>query len=152
MVATLSLGSHTVLDIHHYLSETSPSPPMVASTAPFGQPSGAAGRPIAAIPLAHLLLLPRSLLILSSSLYAAHLHGISGRVRDIIVASDAATTEGVQVANASLLGDAEVEACVKDGGRWEADRGVRTSLTFRRAEKVVKGGAFSVVGGRLGRR
>lgn len=91
------------------------------------------GRPIAAIPLAHLLLLPRSLLILSGSLYASHLHGISARALDLVVPSD--------IANLDLLGDSEVVDAIKAGG-WMKSRGVRTSLTFRHAQKVVKGDAL----------
>lgn len=102
------------------------------------------GRTIAAVPLAHLLLQPRSLLILSSSLYASHLHGIEGRRTD-----DIKDIEG-GLANGDLVGDALVKDAIRDG-KWKEDRGERISLTFRHVEKVVKGGAFSLALGALRR-
>jgi alkylated DNA repair protein alkB family protein 6 len=95
------------------------------------------GRTVAAVPLAQLLLLPRSLLILSSSLYASHLHGIAERGVDDI--KDIAGG----VANMDLVGDAEVLDGLK-AGDWKRERGERISLTFRHAEKVVKGGALGM--------
>jgi alkylated DNA repair protein alkB family protein 6 len=95
------------------------------------------GRTVAAVPLAQLLLLPRSLLILSSSLYTSHLHGIAERRNDNIKNIPGG------VANADLVGDAEVMDALKDG-MWEKERGERISLTFRHAEKVVKGGALGM--------
>ncbi|WVQ97898.1 hypothetical protein IAU59_005015 [Kwoniella sp. CBS 9459] len=164
LVATVSLGSHTILDIHQYLSTTLPSPPLIASPAPAdGEVDGQQGRPIAAIPLAHLLLMPRSLLILSSSLYTSHLHAITSRTKDVVYPSprtdqetDTASTpegreaNGVTIANTDLLGDAEVVDAIRNG-RWEGERGTRTSLTFRHAEKVLKGGVASIIGGALKR-
>jgi alkylated DNA repair protein alkB family protein 6 len=132
MVATISLGSHTVIDIHHYLS-SSPSPPMTAV-------SGA----IAAVPLAHLLVLPRSLLVLSASLYTTHLHGISPLSSDIVTESEEG--DGVRVANVGLLGNETVTGAICEGS-WQGERQVRTSLTFRKAERVLKGGLFSMTGG-----
>lgn len=102
------------------------------------------GRTIAAVPLAHLLLQPRSLLILSSSIYASHLHGIEGRNEDAV-----ADIPG-GIANADLVGDAAVKDALADGS-WKAERGERISLTFRHAQKVVKGGAFSMALGALRR-
>ena len=123
---------------------------MTASTPPDDEASG--GRPIAAIPLAHLLLMPRSLLILSSSLYTSHLHGVTERESDTVSAQATGTeAEGEVIANADLLGDAEVQDKLRDGGVWTRLRGTRTSLTFRHANRVLKGGAFSMTGGRLQR-
>ncbi|KAK8846818.1 hypothetical protein IAR55_005906 [Kwoniella newhampshirensis] len=151
LVATLSLGSHTVLDIHHYLSTTAPSPPMVTSMpSPSDDPANE-GRPIAAIPLAHLLLLPRSLLILSSSLYTSHLHAIAPRTKDIVRSKEANSDDEVVISNADLLCDAFIADRLRENGSWEKERGVRTSLTFRHAEKVLKGGAFSMALGALRR-
>jgi alkylated DNA repair protein alkB family protein 6 len=150
LVATISLGSHTVLDIHHYTSTTSPSPPMVATTPASGPDGDNQGRPIAAIPLAHLLVLPRSLLILSSSLYTSHLHGITPRPADIVVVSAERVTQGseaVAVVNVELLGNAEVVDTLRNSGQWEKARG----LTFRHAEKTLKGGALSVAKGAVRR-
>ncbi|WRT64928.1 uncharacterized protein IL334_001868 [Kwoniella shivajii] len=163
LVATLSLGSHTVLDLHHYLNPTSPSPPMISSSPSLTE--GEMGKSIAAIPLGHLLLMPRSLLVLSSTLYTSHLHAISSRHKDIIVPRSLSTPttnpngaqssgideEGaVTIANAELLGDAEVIDALREG-KWIGERGIRTSLTFRRAEKVLKGGALGVLGNALKR-
>lgn len=119
-VATVSLGSSTLLDIHQYLSSASPSPPMT-STASADPTDESQGRPIAAIPLAQLFLERRSLLIISSSLYTSHLHGIKAVEKDTIG----------QVANGNLLGSP-----VEEG--TEIERGTRTSLTFRAAERVLK--------------
>lgn len=144
LVATISLGSHCVLDIHHYLSTTSPSPPMVAS-APDDSPEGREGRPIAAVPLANLLVMPRSLLILSSSLYTSHLHGIAARSSDTVVADPLERKDDeVVIANRDQLGDASVLDNLREEGRWTGERGTRTSLTFRHAEKVLKGGMFAL--------
>lgn len=120
---------------------------------------GSVGRAIAAVPLGHVLLMPRSLFILSGSAYSAHLHGIAERsadwvVRDAAVQSSTVDADGappVVVANAPLLGDAEVQAAIASDGGWRAERGTRVSLTFRHAERVLKGGAFAMVGGRMQR-
>ncbi|EIW65472.1 hypothetical protein TREMEDRAFT_57997 [Tremella mesenterica DSM 1558] len=154
LVVTLSLGSHTVLDLHQYLSYTSPSPPMTATPSSDLQDS-TEGRPIAAVPFAHVLLMPRSLLVLSSSLYASHLHGISARTEDFVSSSSspvsASASGGVVIANADLIGDPEVGDALRDAGSWRGIRGTRTSLTFRHAEKVLKGGALGLIHGALRR-
>lgn len=181
LVATLSLGSPTILDIHHYVSPTAPSPPMIAA-------EGDTGRAIAAVPLGHVLLMPRSLLVLAGSLYSSHLHGIAERERDSFIApergaatgsgdaggegrgsgeaggdgsgttdlaadttslppsTDKARADANVVANASLLG---LDALPRDAFTYE--RGTRVSLTFRHANKVLKGGAFGLAAGGLRR-
>jgi len=101
------------------------------------------GRPIAAVPLAHLLVLPRSLLILSSSLYTSHLHGISARTLDSMA-------DGLRIANADLVGESGIVDAIRDK-TWSAARSERTSLTFRHANKVFKGGAFALANGALRR-
>ncbi|OXB37217.1 hypothetical protein J007_03024 [Cryptococcus neoformans] len=151
LVATISLGSHTVLDLHHYISSTSPSPPMIATISSMDNDSGNSARPVAAVPLAHLLLLPRSLLILSSSLYTSHLHAIAAKTQDSVKAGGADDGDVVAVANAELLGDPAVMESLRDGGVWVKERGVRTSLTFRHAQKVIKGGALGKVMGNMRR-
>lgn len=124
---------------------------MTATPTSAGQGSAEdSGRPIAAIPLAHMLILPRSLLILSSSLYTSHLHGIAARTADTIKSTRNGEVvlddenDGVVVANEALLGNAEIMDRLRDTGRWEGERQTRTSLTFRHAEKVVKGKAFAL--------
>ena len=169
LVATISLGSHTVLDIHHYLHPTEPSPPMIATPAPaptstHDQSSDEASapntegpaRPIAAIPLAHILLQPRSLLILSDTLYQSHLHGIQGRTEDLlgsgegreaVVNAELASIAGKGTTGKTREGDADGQSVkIEKGEEWEwtGHRGVRTSLTFRRAKKVLKGGVFKM--------
>ena len=125
---------------------------MIASSADVPTLPGHEGRPIAAIPLAHMLLMPRSLLILSSSLYVSHLHGISSNTSDTVVAdADTMKAGEVVVANKDLIGDVEVMDRLREDGRWVQDREIRTSLTFRRAEKVLKGGAFAMAMGGLRR-
>nr|XP_018265524.1 uncharacterized protein I303_01890 [Kwoniella dejecticola CBS 10117]OBR87682.1 hypothetical protein I303_01890 [Kwoniella dejecticola CBS 10117] len=159
LVATLSLGSHTVLDLHHYLNPTKPSPPMISHSEDQG------GKTIAAIPLAHLLLMPRSLLVLRSSLYTSHLHSIAAKEEDLIVhrpitLSGNASLNGdegdvngggVEIANMDLLGDAEIVDSLKNTGRWKGRRDTRVSLTFRKAEKVLKGGALGAMANALKR-
>lgn len=145
LVATISLGSHTVLDLYHYVSPTTPSPPMIAADEQ--------GKAVAAVPLGHVLLLPRSLFVLTGSLYQSHLHGIAEREGDTVV--DAGRENGqadaVVVSNTALLANPEIEAAIRSPEGWTAKRDTRTSVTFRRAEKVLKGGAFAMVGGRMKR-
>lgn len=100
--------------------------------------TAAAAGPIAAVPLGKLLLMPRSLLILSGSLYTSHLHGIEARSQD--------SNLGSEIANIDQLGDEDASARLKEG-TWGRARGVRTSLTFRHARKTLKGG----LGGLLSR-
>jgi alkylated DNA repair protein alkB family protein 6 len=60
-------------------------------------------------------------------------------------------SEAVAIANVELLGDAEVVDRLRNGGQWEKARGTRTSLTFRHAEKTLKGGALSIAKGAIRR-
>lgn len=57
----------------------------------------------------------------------------------------------IGVANTELLGDPAVMERLRDGGVWVKERGVRTSLTFRHAQKVVKGGALGKLMGNMRR-
>jgi alkylated DNA repair protein alkB family protein 6 len=118
---------------------------MVATPASATDETGQ-GKPIAAIPLANLLLMPRSLLILSSSLYTSHLHAIAARTSDVVIDRGAADRrdDEVVVANQPLIGDSSVLDKIREEGRWIGERGTRTSLTFRHAEKVLKGKAFAM--------
>lgn len=126
---------------------------------------GSGARAVAAVPLGHVLLLPRSLFVLSASLYADHLHGIAARDEDVCVGPGvevatatgdgdepaAASSPPVVVANASLLAEPDIQAALATPAGWTSKRGTRTSLTFRHATRVLKGGAFSMVGGRMRR-
>jgi alkylated DNA repair protein alkB family protein 6 len=121
--------------------------------------SKSSGKAIAAVPLARLYLEPRSLLILSSSLYASHLHGISETTRDILTAptstapssdtnDEDASNASVPVANLHLL-DPSIQETIARDGRFESERGTRVSLTFRKVERVMKG-ALGGGGGKMG--
>ncbi|GHJ84485.1 hypothetical protein NliqN6_0887 [Naganishia liquefaciens] len=163
-VATISLTSPQCIDIYQYLSPTDPSPPLTTSVSASisgnddinDTTSVSSGRAIAAVPLARIYLEPRSLLILSSSLYASHLHGISEITEDILVGPtsdseehkpDDAKSSSVPVANLTLLDPAIQETIVRDG-RFVSTRGTRVSLTFRKVERVMKG----ALGGGMGRK
>lgn len=166
-VATISLASAQCIDIYQYLSPTDPSPPLTHS-APVStagkddngtdSASISSGKAIAAVPLSRLYLEPRSLLILSSSLYASHLHGITETTKDVLFASssDASPTQkdedalnaSVPVANLNLLNPVIQETVAREG-RYESERGTRVSLTFRKVERVMKG---ALGGGGLGRK
>jgi len=114
------------------------------------------GKIVAAVPLGHVLLLPRSLFVITRSLYESHLHGIAERSADRVVAKLGGEEEQPQgpppvvVANAALLKRPDIQAAIESTG-WTAERETRVSLTFRRANKVLKGGAFALVGGKLRR-
>lgn len=78
------------------------------------------GKSIAAVPLGHVLLMPRSLFVLTGSLYTSHLHGIEARDRDSFIAPPRAElTSGDDITEASTGGDVVEQA---DGvGKAEAD-------------------------------
>lgn len=177
-VATLSLASAQCVDIYQYLSTTSPSPPLVATPAtsttdnasndnrsmndPTDKAStdASSGRTIAAVPLARIYLAPRSLLIMSSSLYTTHLHGISPTTADILTTTSSGTpksektptdtpepastaaTAVVPVANLGMLAP-EIQDTVRDQGEYRSSRGTRVSLTFRRVTRVMRGGGLA---------
>jgi alkylated DNA repair protein alkB family protein 6 len=104
-------------------------------------------RVIAATPLAHVLVMPRSLLVLSSSLYTSHLHGIRAKKTDQVHDGSRENGEGDKIVNGELIGSAEVVDALREGS-WSGERGVRTSLTFRASEKVLRGGgAFNLLKG-----
>lgn len=119
------------------------------------------GKAIAAVPLARVFLEPRSLFIMTGSLYQSHLHGISFSDTDILTSSsvhrsgeDSASTkeEGdvqpsptsasasfVPVANLPLLGNPEILKTIEKEGSYRSERNTRVSLTFRKVERVMKG-------------
>jgi hypothetical protein len=75
------------------------------------------------------------------------LHGIDAVDKDLLISqqvggtggarSDA--TNGVTIANEALLGDQEIRKALTKDGKYEHARGTRTSLTFRKVNKVMKG-------------
>lgn len=176
-MTTLSLGSATVLDLHHYVRPDAPSPPMIAVASEDGE----SGRAIAAVPLGHVLLERRSLFVLTGALYQSHLHGIAARTEDWVRAPQTeppsevnstaeANGEGnaeqkdkkegaagetqpgapVIIANADLLSPIP-KTLVSSPEGLKYERETRVSLTFRHAKKVLKGGKFSMLGGALRR-
>ncbi|KAI0062968.1 hypothetical protein BV25DRAFT_1884659 [Artomyces pyxidatus] len=132
VVATLSLGSHTVMHYYRY----APSDPAEG---------GGAGRAIEPAPALSLLLEPRSLVITSSALYSAHLHGISAVEEDTFTGpGDSKDSHGFCVANANLLVGAREKSVVEGGGALR--RGTRYSLTCRDVSRVAKIGTGTAFG------
>ncbi|KAJ9112293.1 hypothetical protein QFC19_000712 [Naganishia cerealis] len=179
-VATLSLGSGQCLDLYQYLSETDPSPPLTNTmrddvNIPSKHAAGTDdsptkpknGKAIAAVPLARVFLEPRSLFIMTGSLYQSHLHGISFSETDILTslsavrentstpAHEGGNTEtsqtsssplAVPVANLPLLGDPQILKTIESEGSYRSERKTRVSLTFRKVERVLKGGLRAGMG------
>ncbi|RPD63402.1 hypothetical protein L227DRAFT_591907 [Lentinus tigrinus ALCF2SS1-6] len=143
VVATLSLGAHTIFHYYQYKQDdpSNPGPQAPPPSAP-GAPAGmmgapsATGRPIDPTPILTLLLEPRSLVITTSSLYESHLHGIDEVMEDSF--APGSRSPGEKIANVNLLrGKAEKDAVI-NGGFLE--RGLRYSLTCRDVEKVTAAG------------
>ncbi|KAL5478988.1 hypothetical protein ACEPAI_2276 [Sanghuangporus weigelae] len=164
VVATISLGSHTVFHYYRYKTEsTSGVPRMSDSLSDHGQINdvdpaqssspGGHGRVIdMSRPVLSLLLEPRSLVITTQQLYTDHLHGIDPLSEDVFLPasslsrSDSVLTVqdsvgnhaqvGVQVANSTLIKDPKLREIVANGGKLK--RGTRISLTCRDVENVVQ--------------
>ncbi|KAI0742945.1 hypothetical protein C8Q80DRAFT_1273523 [Daedaleopsis nitida] len=150
VVATLSLGAHTVFHYYQYASDERPdspnrdppsqiptkdaTPPGAVATA-MGGTSGT-GRPIDPTPVLSLLLEPRSLVITTAALYTSHLHGIDEVTEDSF--APGGRSPGEKIANAGLLHGQAERTAVGDGGTLE--RGLRYSLTCRDVEKVTAAG------------
>lgn len=87
---------------------------------------------------------------MTSSMYTGHLHGIEAVESDVVRSGlnevvvekkeGEEVEEGVIVANEDLLEDEEINAALNEVGLWKGERTERISLTFRRVEKVMKGG------------
>ncbi|KAG9003934.1 hypothetical protein FRB94_002779 [Tulasnella sp. JGI-2019a] len=133
-VATLSLGSPTVLSIYAY-----EKPPIDISRAG-AEATTPKGRAIRPDPIDHIFLEPRSLLILKGDIYKNHLHGISALTQDVIISKGRGNVGGggVTVANEDMITDRWIREFLADQGRYVVTRSVRTSLTFRRVEKTAK--------------
>ena len=134
VVATLSLGSHTVFNYYQYKADDDTASPSNAGSAP-----PHSGRPIDPKPILSLLLEPRSLVITTSSLYESHLHGIDELFEDRFNIDG--TTPQQRIANYDALTDKDARGAIEAGGILE--RGLRYSLTCRDVERV------SAVGGAL---
>ncbi|KAI0830326.1 hypothetical protein BC628DRAFT_998536 [Trametes gibbosa] len=145
VVATLSLSSHTVFHYYKYKSDDqdsdrdapAQSEQSAGTTTAIGPMLAAgAGRPIDPRPVLSLLLEPRSLVITTSSLYAAHLHGIEELLEDKFV--EDGRPPHVRIANYDMLRGKTERDAVASGGILE--RGMRYSLTCRDVEKVAASG------------
>lgn len=149
-MATISLGSHTVLHYYRYQEEPHEHGGSFSYFTHSGQlPSTtiSKSRPIDSRPALSILLEPRSLVVTTDDLYRTHLHGIDNVTTDdflphgdhhnadeTIGTYPEDTPNRISVANWSLLADSEISDTVQAGG--SLTRGVRTSLTCRVVERV----------------
>ncbi|KAF8322762.1 uncharacterized protein EI90DRAFT_2977629 [Cantharellus anzutake] len=151
VVATISLGSHTVMNYYRYRPDCSThsdgSVHSVDACISF-QDATSSGRSIDPQPVLTLLLEPRSLVVTTSELYTNHLHGIDDITSDSFQPPDAAALSGSDesntkesntfaIANYGLLGSSMYSSAVE--GRGTLERTSRTSLTCRVVEKVMGG-------------
>ncbi|KAL5498184.1 hypothetical protein ACEPAH_2314 [Sanghuangporus vaninii] len=164
VVATISLGSHTVFHYYRYkTNSTSDAPRMSDLPSDHGQsndvgpiqsssPAGY-GRVIdMSLPVLSLLLEPRSLVITTQQLYTNHLHGIDPLSEDVFLPASSLSCSdsvlavqdsvgnhaqaGVRVANSTMIKDPKLREIVTNGGKLK--RGTRISLTCRDIENVVQ--------------
>ncbi|KAF8890764.1 hypothetical protein BD779DRAFT_1438311 [Infundibulicybe gibba] len=131
VVATISLGSHTVFNYYRYNGD---------DQAPDATPSlrHERGRVIDPIPIQSVILERRSLVISTGSMYTSYLHGIEAVESDVFSSADGInppllTNPGVKIANWALLTD-ETKSTILEGGILH--RGTRYSLTCRDVEHV----------------
>ncbi|KAJ7459498.1 hypothetical protein B0H11DRAFT_1872896 [Mycena galericulata] len=130
VVATLSLGSHTVFHYYQYKEDA------------VGEPQDKReGRSIDPAPVLSLFLEPRSLVISEQALYLTHLHAIREIEEDPITAGNAAAPPmladlGVPIANWDRVTGADAIRVMSEGGVLK--RGTRYSLTCRDVEKVAQ--------------
>ncbi|OCB85911.1 hypothetical protein A7U60_g7044 [Sanghuangporus baumii] len=163
VVATISLGSHTVFHYYRYKTEScSGAPRMSDSPSDHGQINDADptqkssplghGRVIEMTrPVLSLLLEPRSLVITTQQLYTDHLHGIDPLSEDVFLPSSSLCSDsvltvqdsvgnyaqaGVRVANSTMIKDPKLREIVTNGGKLKRD--ARISLTCRDVENVVQ--------------
>ncbi|KIL59979.1 hypothetical protein M378DRAFT_84362 [Amanita muscaria Koide BX008] len=127
VVATISLGSHTMFHYYQYANE------------PSGQRPHEAGRSIDPNPVVSLLLERRSLIVTTGEMYMGHLHGIEETNQDDILQGalvSLKTGDSTEIANQHLLTDKEIIKVMEYGGSLK--RGTRHSLTFRDVGRVAK--------------
>ncbi|RDB17733.1 Alpha-ketoglutarate-dependent dioxygenase alkB 6 [Hypsizygus marmoreus] len=137
IVATLSLGSHSVFHYHRYKTEGAHE---LTRTA-IGN-----GRIVDPAPALTVLLERRSLIISRGPMYTSHLHGIRGITEDRISRDDSSnapilTDMGVEIANWDMLSGEEVKRVMQEGGVLKRD--VRYSLTCRDVERVASVKSFT---------
>ncbi|THU85515.1 hypothetical protein K435DRAFT_831090 [Dendrothele bispora CBS 962.96] len=129
VVATVSLGSHTVF---HYYQYKTADDNLETSV-------NANGRIIDTIPALSVLLEPRSVVITTGDFYKSYLHGIQEITEDNFIGGDGVSAPmiaglNVEIANWKTLAGSEAKKVVLDGGALE--RRVRYSLTCRDVENV----------------
>ncbi|KAK4703864.1 hypothetical protein P7C70_g2347, partial [Phenoliferia sp. Uapishka_3] len=148
IVTILSLNSHTILTLQP--SPTFyPPPPKIAEITSSPPPTSGVPATI------HILIPPRSLFVMSSTLYSTYLHSIEARKMDTmeelkacvnweeyLVSEDerlvaAAAGEGTENGVVSKSEQEASRRMVEAGMGWE--RGRRVSLTCRRVSKVRRG-------------
>ncbi|KAG2143988.1 hypothetical protein BD769DRAFT_1650339 [Suillus cothurnatus] len=125
VVATISLGSHTIFHYYQYNKDKDS----------LSVDAGSVGRSIDPVPLLSLFLEPRSVVVTTGELYTSHLHGIDE--------VDADTFTGDEIVNRHMIQDETIVGIIESGGTVE--RTTRYSLTCRDVEKVASGKAAGVV-------
>lgn len=129
-MTTLSLGSHTILDIFAYrpLGSTAEAGSHLTSPA-----EGSSSRSYDLVPIFSILLPRRSLFILRGKLYAEHLHGIAERHTDSLdELKKCINWEEISSRRSRWeMGD-------ENNNTTEWPRARRVSLTMRCVEKVMK--------------
>jgi len=153
VVATISLGSHTVF--HYYSYRNDGDNHDAPSSSPRAH-NASRGRSVNDVPVLSVFLEPRSAIITTDALYTAHLHGIddvrhdtfsgAGRLRLPRSEGGKVDVDDVQIANWRAVKDGESARVLGGGG--ELERGTRYSLTCRDVPKVASGDAFRLLGRR----
>ncbi|KAG2117085.1 uncharacterized protein F5147DRAFT_671115 [Suillus discolor] len=138
VVATISLGSHTIFHYYQYNKDKDSLSVDPGSTR--------MGRSVNPAPSLSLFLEPRSVVVTTGELYTTHLHGIDE------VDADTFTGDGFlllpngshsQIVNRHMIKDETVARMIESGGTVE--RTTRYSLTCRDVEKVASGRVAGVV-------
>jgi len=151
-VATVSLGSHTLLDIYEWADEIDSGPSVANSEAKEGdqaRPARAASgaRARAPEPSFSIFQERRSLLITTGSAYKNYLHGIAERHADDpehlakVVNADQLVEKRIrEIVHAAIRSQNVAEGEKHRGEELQSlTRDTRISLTFRDVEKVSKG-------------
>ncbi|KAK2460452.1 hypothetical protein APHAL10511_007617 [Amanita phalloides] len=134
VVATISLGSHSVLHYYQYAEESG----LTGNNTSLGK-----GRVTSSIPVMSLFLERRSLVITTDEMYASHLHGIEDTDRDEFTPGSLVHLPDGSVrklANRDFLTDEDVLEVLRHGGLLR--RTVRYSLTCRDV-RCVAGKAYN---------
>ncbi|KAG2151020.1 uncharacterized protein EDB93DRAFT_1140681 [Suillus bovinus] len=138
VVATISLGSHTVFHYYRYNQDKHNLSVDPGSTR--------MGRSVDPEPLSSLFLEPRSVVVTTGELYRTHLHGIDETETDTF------TGDGLlllpngshsRIVNRHMIKDETALRIIESGGTVE--RTTRYSLTCRDVEKVASGRVAGVI-------